>query len=241
MTVHVRVAVAVPPAPLARTTAVCEPGASPESTAGLAAEANGPPSTDSSTRLEFVASQEIEAFVAAVSAGGPSVIDTLGAGAAVTVQRTVALADWRPRRATILSEWAPARRPAYATGLAHDRARAPSSEQVVAEGEKPKTPKEMVAVVALVVAGGACVTTTDGAAPAAGADAATSDAATAAIPRALRTKGCIDGSPGGVSDSTPQGYPERGGRARGRAGPLAGARSVRYLTGRALSACLPDA
>lgn len=73
---------------------------------------------------------------------------------------------------------------------------------MVAEGVKPETRKEMVALVALVVAGGACVTATDPAAPAGAADAATTDAATAAIQNALRTNGCIGGSPGGVSDST---------------------------------------
>ena len=34
---------------------------------------------------------------------GPPVIETVGAADAVTVHRTVVLADWRPRWATILS------------------------------------------------------------------------------------------------------------------------------------------
>lgn len=107
---------------------------------------------------------------------------------------------------------------------------------MIDEGVKPETRKEMVAFVVLVVAGGACVTATDGAAPAGGAAVTTSAAATTAIPRALRTNGCIGGSPDGVSNSTLAGYPERGGETPGQAGPLAGGRSVRYLTGRALSA-----
>jgi hypothetical protein len=44
-----------------------------------------------------------------------------------------------------------------------------------------------------------------------------------------------------VSVSTPLGYPERGGCAPPCGGALGRSRSVRYLTGRARSACPPDA
>lgn len=114
------------------------------------------------------------------------------------------------------------------TGLRQALAAAPSSEQVMEVGVKPATRNEIVALVEVVVAGGAWLTTIDGAAVAGATATASTDTATTAIPRALHTIRWIGPSPDGVSENPRPGYPERGGPARVGNGALARRPSVRY-------------